>query len=119
MFNSLPAPILLDIYIFFTALAWSLGFLMADKRVYIFASLAIGCFGCLAGYSVFSLNAPVWTVVPLLIPLNIFLCWHVLRKPRKIAVAYASTWVIYTLFHVALSSLLHYDALIPGWRLHS
>jgi hypothetical protein len=29
MFNSLPAPILLDIYIFFTALAWSLGFLVA------------------------------------------------------------------------------------------
>src|SRR5882672_10702722 len=40
MLNALPAPILLDIAIIFTALSWGLGFYVADKRVYIFASLA-------------------------------------------------------------------------------
>ena len=44
--NSLPTPILLDIAILFTALAWALGFYLVDKRVYFFASLAIGCFVC-------------------------------------------------------------------------
>src|SRR5258708_37901426 len=44
MFNNLPAPILLDIAIFFTALSWGLGFYIADRRAHIFASLAIGCF---------------------------------------------------------------------------
>jgi hypothetical protein len=61
--NALPAPILLDIAIFFTALAWGLGFYLVDRRVYIFAPLAIGCLVCLLGYSVASLGAPVWLVV--------------------------------------------------------
>jgi hypothetical protein len=41
MLNTLPAPILLDIAIFFTALAWGLGAYLVDKKVYIFASLAM------------------------------------------------------------------------------
>jgi uncharacterized protein (DUF983 family) len=119
LLNSLPPAILLDISIFFTALAWAIGFYIVDKRPYIFASLAIGCFVCLFGYSVFSLNAPVWAVVPSLLPLDIFLSWYVLKKPRKIAIAYVSTWVFYTVFHVALSGLLRFDLLIPGWKLHA
>ena len=63
MLNALPAPILLDIAIFFTALSWGLGIYLVDKRVYIFISLAVGCFVCLFGYSVESLGAPPWAVV--------------------------------------------------------
>ena len=59
MLNTLPAPILLDIAIIFTALSWGLGLYLVDKRVYIFASLAIGCFVCLFGYSVESVGAPL------------------------------------------------------------
>jgi len=47
--NALPAPILLDIAMIFTALSWGLGLYLVDKRVYIFASLAVGCFVCLFG----------------------------------------------------------------------
>lgn len=118
MFNGLPAVVQLDISIFFTALAWALGFYVADRRPYVFSSLAIGCFVCLAGYSLVSLNVPAWAAVPALIPLDLLLSWYVLRKPRKIAIAYLSTWVIYIAFHVGLSSLLRYDSLIPAWRLH-
>ena len=60
MLGTLPTPILLDIAIFFTALCWSLGFFIADRKIYLFASLAIGCFVCLFGYSVESLGAPPW-----------------------------------------------------------
>jgi hypothetical protein len=63
MLNSLPAPILLDIAIFFTALSWGLGFYIVDRKPHIFASLAIGCFVCLLGYSVASLGAPIWAVI--------------------------------------------------------
>jgi hypothetical protein len=64
MLNALPAPILLDIAIIFTALSWGLGLYLVDKRVYIFASLAIGCFVCLFGYSVESVGAPPWQWSP-------------------------------------------------------
>src|ERR1017187_3863532 len=47
MLNALPSPVPLDIAILFTALAWCFGFYLVDKRVYLFASLAIGCFVCL------------------------------------------------------------------------
>jgi hypothetical protein len=50
MLRNLPLPILLDIAIFFTALAWGLGIYLIGKRVLIFAPLAIGCFVCLLGY---------------------------------------------------------------------
>ena len=63
MLNALPAPILLDIAIIFTALSWGLGLYLVDKRVYIFVSLAVGCFVCLFGYSVESLGAPPWAGV--------------------------------------------------------
>jgi len=43
MLGALPTPILLDIAILFTALCWGLGFYIADRKVYLFASLAIGC----------------------------------------------------------------------------
>ena len=56
MLSALPAPILLDIAIVFTALSWGLGFSLVDKKVYVFASLAVGCFVCLFGYSVESLG---------------------------------------------------------------
>jgi hypothetical protein len=59
MLGTLPAPILLDIAILFTALSWGLGFFIADRKVYLFASLAIGCFVCLFGYSMASLGAPL------------------------------------------------------------
>jgi hypothetical protein len=118
MLGTLPAPILLDIAIFFTALSWGLGFFIADRKVYLFASVAIGCFVCLFGYSVASVGAPPWAVVAAPVPLDILLLWYVLRKPRKMAVAYVSTWAIYLVFHILLSSLLGYDSLIPAWRLH-
>jgi len=28
-------------------------------------------------------------------------------------------WAIYIVFHILLSALLHYDSLIPAWRLHA
>ena len=83
MLNALPAPILLDIAIIFTALSWGLGLYLVDKRVHIFASLAVGCFVCLFGYSVESLGAPPWAVVAAPVPLDLLLLWYVLRKPRK------------------------------------
>ena len=119
MLNVLPAPILLDIAIVFTAVSWGLGLYLVDKRVYIFASLAVGCFVCLLGYSVSSLGAPAWAVVAAPVPLDLLLLWYVLRKPRKMAVAYVSIWAIYIVFHILLSAFLRYDSLIPAWRLHS
>jgi hypothetical protein len=119
MLNTLPTPILLDIAIFFTALSWGLGLYVVDKKVYIFASLAVGCFVCLFGYSVESLGAPEWAVVAAPVPLDILLLWYVLKKPRKMALAYVLIWAIYIVIHVFLSALLHYDSLIPAWRLHS
>lgn len=119
MLTALPAPILLDIAIFFTALSWGLGFYLVDKRVYVFNSLAIGCFVCLLGYSIQSLGAPIWAVVAGPIPLDLLLLWYVLRKPRKMFIAYVEIWAIYIVIHIMLSGLLHYDSLIPAWRLHS
>ena len=119
MLDALPAPILLDIAILFTALSWGLGFYIVDKRVYVFTSLAIGCFVCLLGYSVASLGSPIWAVVAAPIPVDVLLLWYVLRKPRKMAVAYVLIWGIYIVIHVFLSAILRYDSLIPAWRLHS
>jgi hypothetical protein len=107
MLGTLPAPILLDIAILFTALCWGLGFFIADRKVYLF------------GDSVESVGAPPWAVVAAPVPLDILLLWYVLRKPRKMAVAYVATWAIYIVLHILLSSLLRYDSLIPAWRLHS
>jgi hypothetical protein len=118
MLRTLPAPILLDIAILFTALSWGLGFFIADRKLYLFASLAIGCFVCLFGYSVASVGAPPWAVIAAPVPLDILLLWYVMRKPRKMGVAYVSTWAIYLVLHILLSSLLGYDSLIPAWRLH-
>lgn len=119
LLNSLPPPVLLDIAIIFTALSWGLGFYLVNKKVYLFESLAIGCFVCLLGYSVESLGAPVWAVVGAPIPLDVLLLWYVLRQPRKMVVAYVSIWGIYIVLHIALSAGLHYDSLVPAWRLHS
>jgi hypothetical protein len=95
-----------------------MGFFVAERKVYLFASLAIGCFVCLFGYSVESLGAPAWAVVAAPVPLDILLLWYVLRKPRKMAVAYVSTWALYIVLHILLSAVLRYDSLIPAWRLH-
>ena len=119
MLGTLPAPILLDIAIIFTALSWGLGMYLVDRKMHLFASLAIGCFVCLFGYSVESLGAPLWAVVAAPIPLDILLLWYVLRKPRKMLLAYAAIWAIYIVLHVVLSALFRYDSLIPAWRLHS
>jgi len=119
MFNTLPAPILLDLAILFTALSWALGFYVADRRAHIFASLAIGCFVCLLGYSVASLGAPVWVVVAAPVPLDLMLLWYVLRQPRKMVIAYPTIWLIYIVMHVVLSTFFRYDSLIPVWKLHS
>jgi hypothetical protein len=119
MLNSLPAPIQLDIAIFFTALAWGLGMYLVDKKAHVFASLAIACFVCLLGYSVQSVGAPIWLVVAAPIPLDFLLLWYVLRTWRKMLLAYPAIWAIYIVFHILLSSALHYDSLIPAWKLHS
>ena len=119
MLNALPAPILLDIAIGFTALSWGLGLYLVDRRVYLFASLAIGCFVCLLGYSIESVGAPGWAVVVGTAPLDVLLLWYVLRKPRKMLLAYVTIWAIYIAIHMLLSGLLHYDSLIPPWKLHS
>ncbi|MGA8028194.1 MAG: hypothetical protein WB992_13715 [Bryobacteraceae bacterium] len=110
---------LLDIAILFTAFCWGFGFFIADRKVRLFSSLAIGCFVCLFGYSVASIGAPLWAVVAAPVPLDILLLWYVLRTPRKMAIAYISTWAIYIVLHILLSSLLRYDSLVPAWRLHS
>ena len=119
MLGSLPAPILLDIAILFTALSWGLGLYIVDRRVYIFASLAVGCFVCLLGYSIEGLGAPGWAVVAGTAPLDVLLLWYVLRKPRKMLMAYVTVWAVYIVFHILLSTFLHYDSLIPPWKLHS
>jgi hypothetical protein len=119
MVDSFPAAIQLDIAILFTALAWGIGFYLVDKKVYLFASLAIGCFVCLVGYSVESLGAPIWAVVAAPIPLDFLLLWYVLRKPRKMLIAYVEIWAVYIVFHIFLSTVLHYDSLIPAWKLHA
>jgi hypothetical protein len=118
MLNALPAPVLLDIAIIFTAFAWGLGFYVVNKKAYIFDSLAIGCFVCLLGYSVESVGAPAWAVVAAPVPLDILLLWYVLRNVRKMAVAYPFIWAIYIALHLLLSSVIHYDSLIPSWKLH-
>ena len=92
---------------------------IADKRLYVFAPLAIGCFVCLLGYSIASLRAPAWLVVAGPLPLDILLLWYVLRKPRKMLVAYGAIWAIYILIHILMSAIVRYDSLIPAWRLHS
>ena len=94
MLNSLPGPIQLDVAILATALAWGLGFFIADRRVHLFASLAIGCFVVLIGYSVASLGAPAWLVIAAPTVCDIFLLWYVMRTPRKMAVAYLFLWLI-------------------------
>jgi len=119
MLNFLPAPVLLDVAILLTALAWGLGFYVVDKKVYLFSSLAIGCFVCLVGYSVASLGAPAWAVVAAPIPLDFLLLWYVLRNLRKMIVAYVAIWAIYIGIHIVVSTLLHYDSLVPAWKLHS
>jgi hypothetical protein len=119
MLNFLPPVVLLDIAIFFTALSWGLGFYLVGKKVYLFESLAIGCFVCLLGYSVESLGAPAWAVVAAPILVDLLLLWYVLREPRKMAVAYVTIWGIYIVLHMALSAGPHYDSLIPAWKLHS
>lgn len=118
MLQSLPAVIQFDLAILATALAWAIGFYIADRRWHVFASLAIGCFVCLIGWSVGSLNAPAWLVVAAPIPFDFLLQWYVLRSWRKIAIAYPCTWAAYTLLHMALSAGLRYDYLIPPWKLH-
>ena len=119
MLNTLPAPILFDVAILATALAWGLGFYLVDRKVYLFESLAIGCFVCLLGYSIASLGAPGWAIMAGPVPLDLFLLWHVLKKPRKMLIAYPAIWAIYIVIHILLSSLVHYDSLIPPWKLHS
>jgi hypothetical protein len=118
MLNALPAPILLDIAIIFTAFAWGLGFYLVERKAYIFDSLAIGCFVCLLGYSVASVGAPVWAVVAAPIPLDVLLLWYVLRNVRKMLVTYPIIWAIYIALHLFLSSVIRYDSLIPSWKLH-
>ena len=118
MLGALPTSLSLDVAILATALAWGLGFLIADRRIHLFASLAIGCFVVLVGYSVASLGAPAWLVIAAPTAMDFVLLWYVMRTPRKMAVAYVSTWAIYIVLHVALSAGLHYDNLIPPWRLH-
>lgn len=119
MLGALPAPILLDIAILFTALAWGLGLYLVDRRVYVFASLAVGCFVCLLGYSIESVGAPDWAVVAGTAPLDFLLLWYVLRTLRKMLTAYVAIWSIYIVFHIVLSAMLRYDSLIPPWKLHS
>jgi hypothetical protein len=119
MLTGLAPALNIDIAIVFTALAWGIGLTVADRKVYVFASLAIGCFVVLLGYSIADLGAPGWAVMAGPMALDFFLLWYVLRTPRKMAVAYVVTWPIYIGLHVILSSLLHYDSLIPVWRLHS
>jgi hypothetical protein len=117
--NSLPPIILLDIAIFFTALSWGIGLSLVGRKLYLITSLAIGCLVCLLGYSVESLGAPGWAVVASPVLLDIFILWYVLKQPRKMAVAYILIWTIYIVFHILLSVLLHFDSLIPVWKLHS
>jgi len=119
MLNNLPSPIPLDIAILSTALACSVGFYVAERKFFIFASLAIGCFVCLLGYSVASLGAPGWAIIAAPFPLDIFLLWYVLKNPRKMAVAYLVGGTTYVLLHVLLSMFLHYDSLIPIWKIHT
>lgn len=119
MIAQLPTPVLFDIAILATAFAWGLGFYLVDRKIHLFASLAIGCFVCLFGYSIASMGAPAWLVMTGPVPLDLVLLWYVLRTPRKMLIAYPLIWAIYVVIHVILSAALHYDSLIPPWKLHS
>ena len=104
MLNTLPGPIQLDLAILGTALARGLGFLIAYRRVHLFSALAIGCFVVLIGYSVASLGAKPWLVIAAPTAIVFVLLWYVMRTPRKMAVAYGSTWTIYVGLHALLSA---------------
>lgn len=119
MLAALPGSINIDISIFFTALAWGIGLYVADRKIYVFASLAIGCFVVLLGYSIADVGAPGWAIMAGPMTLDFYLLWYILRTLRKIAVAYFVIWPIYIGMHAILSALLHYDSLIPVWHLHS
>jgi hypothetical protein len=43
----------------------------------------------------------------------------VLRRPRKMLLAYGAIWAIYIVFHVLLSKFASYDSLIPAWKLRA
>lgn len=118
MLTELAPAINLDIAIFFTALAWGIGLYVADRKAYVFVSTAIGCFVVLLGYSIADLGARGWAIMAGPMALDFFLLWYVLRTPRKMAMAYVVTWPVYIALHVILSGVLHYDSLIPVWRLH-
>src|ERR1700730_2344888 len=97
--NTLPAPILLDIAIFVTALSWGLGLYLVDKKAHVFASLAIGCFVCLLGYSVQSVGAPIWLVVAAPIPLDFLLLLYVLSNYRNMVRAEKLSEVVRIVYH--------------------
>jgi hypothetical protein len=117
--ESLPPIILLDLAIFFTALSWCIGLGFVAKKLYGLTSLAIGCFVCLLGYSVQSLGVPGWAVISAPVVLDIFILWYILKEPRKMVLAYILIWLTYTIFHILLSAIFHFDSLIPVWKLHS
>lgn len=119
MLSHLPSIILFEIAILFTSLAWGIGFYGVTRTAYIVLSLATGCFVCLIGYSAVSLGFPAWAVIAAPIPVDIAMLWYVLRTPRKMLVAYPIIWAVYIVLHTGLSSLIHYDSLIPAWRLHA
>ena len=116
--SALPLPILLDIAIFLTSLAWGIGFYIASRRVYLFESFAIGSFVCLLGYSLADGGAPVWLVIAGPLPFDILFLWYLLRKPRAMLISYVSTWAVYAVFHVIMSAGFPHDSLIPPWKLH-
>ncbi len=118
MLTQLPAVVLLDIAIHFTSLAWGLGFYLVDRKAHVVASLATWCFVCLIGYTAGSLQAPPWLVIAAPLPVDFAMLWYVMRTLRKMLIAYPFIWVIYVVFHCLLSAFLHYDSLIPPWRLH-
>jgi len=118
MFNQLPAIVQFDIAIIFTSLAWGLGFYIVDRKADVVLSLATGCFVCLIGYTAGSLQAPPWLVIAAPLPVDFAMLWYVMRTPRRMLMAYPLIWAIYIVFHILLSVSLHYDYLIPPWRLH-
>ncbi len=66
-----------------------------------------------------SLHTPIWLIIAAPIPLGFLLLFQQVKDLRTTSFIYLTTWVIYLVFHISLSAGLHYDSLLPSWRLHS
>lgn len=119
MLNSLSPPALTAIAILLTATSYFCAGLIIQHVPRMLGSLVIGAAVVLTGYLMASLHAPMWLIVAAPIPLGFLLLLYQVKNLRMTSLIYLVTWVVYLSFHIIFSAGLHYDSLMPAWRLHS